>query len=131
METHVKILAVLKIVFGSLTAIAGLVLFALFGGLAGLVGATAHHQREALVAIPILGGIGAILLVILLALAIPGIVAGIGLLYFKPWARILTIVLCALSLLNFPFGTALGVYGLWVLLSSETASLFERRPAAR
>jgi ABC-type Fe3+ transport system permease subunit len=68
-----------------------------------------------------------VILVILLMLSIPGIVAGIGLLYYKPWARILTIVLCALGLLNFPLGTGLGVYGLWVLLSPETTRLFEGR----
>jgi len=128
MEKHVKILAVLKIVLSSMMAIAGLLLFAILGGIAGLIGATGSCARdERLIAIPVLGGIGAVILVILLMLSIPGIVAGIGLLYFKPWARILTIVLCALGLLNFPLGTGLGVYGLWVLLSPETTRLFEGR----
>ena len=34
------------------------------------------------------------------------------------------IVLSALHLINIPFGTVLAVYGLWVLLSKETESLF-------
>jgi hypothetical protein len=51
----------------------------------------------------------------------------VGLLKFQPWARVLTIVLCAINLLNVPFGTALGIYGLWVLLNSETEQLFAAR----
>jgi hypothetical protein len=49
-----------------------------------------------------------------------GIAAGWGLLAHQPWARMLTIVFGALSLVDIPFGTALGVYTLWVLLPAES-----------
>ncbi|MBL8174233.1 MAG: hypothetical protein JNK48_06165 [Bryobacterales bacterium] len=123
MQAHVKIVAILHIVFGALGLLAGLFIMVLFGGIAGLVGAFGNGA-ESLIAIPILGGIGAVILILLLALSLPGLIAGIGLLRFRNWARILTIVLSALNLLNFPFGTALGVYGLWVLLSADTQRLF-------
>jgi len=61
-------------------------------------------------------------------LALPGIVAGIGLLQFRPWARILTLILSGFDLLHVPFGTLLGVYGFWVLLSRETEQLFRISP---
>ena len=61
----------------------------------------------------------------LLALSLPGLIAGIGLLKFKSWARILGIVLCAICLIGIPFGTIFGVYGLWVLLTKDTERLFE------
>jgi hypothetical protein len=77
-----------------------------------------------------MGGIGAFVLICALVLSLPGIIAGIGLLSFKPWARILTIVVSILDLLNIPFGTALGVYGLWVLFNDDGARLFEQRPVA-
>jgi len=32
--------------------------------------------------------------------------------------------LCAINLINIPFGTIMGAYGLWVLLSSETERMF-------
>ena len=54
-----------------------------------------------------------------------GAAAGVGLLKFEPWARILTIVLAVLSLLSFPFGTALGIYSMWVLLPSESEREYE------
>jgi hypothetical protein len=33
-------------------------------------------------------------------------------------------VLSALNLISIPFGTLLGIYGLWVLLNKETEALF-------
>lgn len=53
-----------------------------------------------------------------------GLVGGIGLLFFQPWARYLVIVVAALGCLNIPIGTLKGVYSLWVLLQDETLKLF-------
>ena len=53
------------------------------------------------------------------------IVGGIGLLKGKNWARVLVIFLAVLDLIDFPIGTAIGVYTLWVLLNSETSELFD------
>jgi hypothetical protein len=52
--------------------------------------------------------------------------AGWGLLKVRPWARMLAIVLGAISLIHPPFGTALGVYTLWVLLGGNAAAEYER-----
>ena len=126
MADHVKILAVLHIVFGALGLLAALVVLLIFGGVASLVSGVAHDP-DAYIAAPIVGIVGTVLFVFLLLLSLPGILAGVGLLKFQPWARVLTIVLCAINLLNVPFGTALGVYGLWVLLNNETEQLFAVR----
>jgi hypothetical protein len=58
------------------------------------------------------------------ALALPGILTGIGLLKRKPWSRVAAAVLGILNLMNFPFGTAVGVYTLWILLQNEAADHF-------
>ena len=126
METHVKVLGILHIVFGALGILAGLGLLVLFGGIAGLVEATTSSQ-DARVTIPILNIVAWALFGFLFVISIPGVIAGMGLLQYQNWARILTIVLSALNLLNVPIGTALGVYGLWVLLSTGTEQLFARR----
>jgi hypothetical protein len=42
-------------------------------------------------------------------------IAGYGLLMRKSWARVFAIVLAVLALFKIPFGTALGIYTLWVL----------------
>ena len=52
-------------------------------------------------------------------LAIPGIIAGIGLVQRRPWARVLALVVGAIGLLDIPVGTALGIYTFWVLMRDE------------
>jgi hypothetical protein len=89
-----------------------------------------NHDPDAAFVVPMMGAIGSFVLIVILALSIPGIIAGVGLLSYRPWARILTIVLSILDLVSFPFGTALGIYGLWVLLTAEGARMFEQRGAS-
>lgn len=125
MITHVKIAAILHIVLGGMGLIAAFVVVAVFGSIAGIVGFSGDSDKAA--AIPILGLIGTFVFFLLLILSLPSIIAGIGLLGFRPWARTLTIVLSVLHLFNFPFGTALGVYSLWALLAPETVMLFQSR----
>jgi hypothetical protein len=124
-ETHVKVLGVLYLAFSALGLIFALFLLLAVGSAAGIVGATAE-AGEAAVAIPIIGLAGTALGAVLLLLALPGLVVGWGLLTFKPWARILGLVLSALNLIQIPIGTVLGIYGLWVLLHKDTERLFTR-----
>ncbi len=57
-------------------------------------------------------------------------IIGIGLVQFRSWARIGGLVLSILDLIWIPFGTILGVYGLWVLLSKDTERAFKGAPTA-
>ncbi len=57
----------------------------------------------------------------------PCILGGIGLLKRKYWARILALVLGAVLLFHFPFGTALGIYTIYLLTRPVTAELFLAR----
>jgi len=124
MGQHIKLLGVLNIVWGAFGALCGLLVLIIFGGAYGVVGAVTPHQPEASVALPIIAIVGMAISLFLLILSVPSIIAGIGLIYFKPWARILAIVVSALHLVNIPFGTALGIYGLWILFSPESQTLF-------
>jgi hypothetical protein len=129
METHVKVLAVLFIVFSALGTLGAFVVATVFG-VAGVATAAGASGSDAAIALPIIGLAGTALTIYLLALSLPGLIAGIGLLKYKPWARILAIVLSALHLINFPIGTLLGLYALYVLLSDEGSRLFKPLPAA-
>ena len=123
METHVKVLAILYIAFSALFLLAAMVLMLVLGGASAIVGTTAPPE-DAAIALPILGITGAALSMFLVALSLPGLIVGIGILKRANWARILGIVLSALHLINIPFGTILGAYGLWVLLHTDTERLF-------
>jgi hypothetical protein len=127
-DTHVKVLAVLHIVFGALGVLAAFFVLMLFGAAGAATAAGIEGNSDAAIALPLIGLTGTALFVFLMAISLPGIIAGIGLLKYRPWARILTIVLCAINLVNIPFGTALGAYGLWVLLSDAGARLFAASP---
>ena len=70
--------------------------------------------------------------ILLLAKAALGFLAGWGLLQREKWARIVVLVLAFISLFtNIPFGTALGVYTMWVLLPSESEREYDALVEAR
>ncbi len=127
MTQHVKILGVLHIVFGALGVCGALVVLLIFGGVSALV--AADHSPDSVTAIPILGFIGVFVFILVLALSLPGLIVGIGLVQHRSWARLGGIILSAFDLLGFPFHTALGIYGLWVLLNRETEQMFGVPPA--
>jgi len=127
MQTHVKVLGALYLAVSAAFLLMAFFLLIVMGGTAGIVGAAADAD-DAAIAIPVLGIAGTALAMFLGAFALPGLAAGYGLLKFRPWARILGIVLSALNLINIPLGTILGAYGLWVLLSSDTERLFDGAP---
>lgn len=123
MTTHVKVLGVLYVALSAIGLLVAAFLFLAIVSAAGVVGVSADPDEAAL-AIPIIGIAGTTLVGFLVVLCIPGLVVGWGLLTFKSWARIVGIVLSVLNLINVPFGTLLGIYGLWVLLNKDTERLF-------
>ncbi|MHB0998314.1 MAG: hypothetical protein ACYC27_03630 [Armatimonadota bacterium] len=50
------------------------------------------------------------------------ILAGVGLMKRRAWARAATIIVSIISLPSPPLGTALGVYGLWLMYSTDGIS---------
>ena len=128
MQQHVKILGVLNIVYGAFIAFAGVIVLMVFGGLAGLAGLSG--ERDAAAGAGMFGLIGGMIGLFLFVMAAPSIIAGWGLMKYASWARIVTIIVSALHLMSVPFGTALGIYGLWVLLKPETEALLRPRPQA-
>jgi hypothetical protein len=71
---------------------------------------------------PMIMGFGWSVLLVRSALAV---IAAWGLYERAQWGRIVAIVAAFLSLLKFPFGTALGIWTLVVLLGYRNASLYE------
>lgn len=122
MDTHVKVVAWLQILMGVLDLFAAMAIFGViagFGLLAGLGGD---------LSLPLIGGVVGTVLGGLMALTgIPNLLAGFGLLGRRSWARILALVLGALNLLKFPWGTMFAFYTFWVLLDDRTKALFHAR----
>lgn len=116
-ERHTKILAILWIAI----SIYGLVpAFGLFFGSGVAMHFVPFPMRTFLM--PIVGVVG----IFLMASAVLGLLAGWGLLNYRPWARVLALVLGVISLIHVPLGTALGIYTLWVLLPAESEREYRR-----
>jgi hypothetical protein len=129
MTTHVKVLGVLYIALSAIGVATALFLMLAVGTASSIVGLNAD-PGDAAVALPIIGIAGTALVIFLLAVSLPGLIVGIGLLKLAPWARIAGMVLAIIHLINIPVGTLLGIYALWVLFNKDTERLFEGGPAA-
>ena len=116
MQNQVNLLAWLWIGLSAFGIIFALFIFSILAGVALIA-----RDPQAAAIVTFVASAVALFFVVL---SIPGIVGGIGVLRRQRWARILVIVLAAISLVNFPIGTALGIYSLWVLLQRETQELF-------
>ena len=117
MKQHVTVVAALHIGFGLLKVlIAALVFLLVVGG--GIISGDAE-------AMAITAVVGLALSSFLVLTALPGIVGGLGLLKYKNWARVLVIFLAVLDLIDFPIGTMISLYTMWVLLNNDTSELFE------
>ncbi|MGE0394281.1 MAG: hypothetical protein AB7I25_08080 [Vicinamibacterales bacterium] len=127
MERHVRILATLSRLWGGLALVMGTSLLCLAGGAAALL-------RQPSNVVGALAGLaaGSFLIVGLVALAWGGASLWCGrlLLRHTPFGRVLGLALGLLNLLVLPFGTALGAYALWVLLTHDGRALFHSPPTA-
>src|SRR3954471_21247047 len=122
MDTHVKVLGALQIAFGAIGLLLAVLMVFVFGGAAGIVGATG--DADARIAVPIIGLTGMALVGLITIISLPSLLVGVGLLKFRGWARIAAIVLSIVMLVMVPIGTIVGAYGLWVLFSKDTERLF-------
>jgi hypothetical protein len=108
---HVRLLGILWLAISGIRLIPGLVLITLF-------------QPDIQLLPPDVPGFVPVLIhslgLLFLAGAVLGIITGWGLLQRQSWARMLAIVFGCFSLLDIPFGTALGIYTLWVLLPAKS-----------
>ncbi len=121
-QEHVRLLAILWFAFSALSALGGVILVILANTLfIHLHGMGAPDAPTAFLH-PLLTVVG----IFVVAKGVAGFLIGWGLLNREPWARIGALVLAFVSLLNPPFGTALGIYTLWVLLPARAEEEYEK-----
>jgi hypothetical protein len=121
-DRHVALLGVLAKLWGALAALVGVSLLLLAAGamaeLLDPVGAIAGFAAGLAVAVFSVAG--------LVALAWGGahLWAAALLARFHPAGRLLMLTLAVVNLLVLPFGTALGIYAIWILLSPDAHRRF-------
>jgi hypothetical protein len=121
LQMHVRIAGWLNIIANAIYLLLGACGFIFFIGM-GLFAAADSGEG---IAFGVLGLIGGIALVYFVVLALPGILAGYGLLKGTKWGQVLGIVVGILALLNFPIGTAIGAYTLFVLFQNSASEYFD------
>lgn len=122
MPSQLEFLGVLFIVWGLLTALVGLSTLALGIGAFAII--TSPSASGGHVAAGLTAAIFTTLAIIAIVWGTAHVVAGVPLRRRKPWARIMALTLGSVDLLLLPYGTALGIYALWVLLSERGKQLF-------
>ncbi|MBN2328851.1 MAG: hypothetical protein JXR73_17055 [Candidatus Omnitrophica bacterium] len=127
MDVHLKVASVLHIGLGILGILASLFILLGFSVISFLIGMNAPSP-EALPVVSIVAVIGFFITGLTMISPLFGVAAGVGMYKRAQWGRILGIVASILYLpVHFPFGAILGVYTLWILLSSEANTLFDNR----
>ena len=122
MTRHISFLSLLYVVWGAVFGIVGLAGLALAGGAAVLVDASADSGSA--MAAEFTAAVMAGLSVIALAWAVGHVWVGRSLGRHEPRARLLALGLAMVNLVFLPFGTALGIYAGWVLLTDDGRRVF-------
>jgi hypothetical protein len=121
-QNHVRLVGLLWLAFSAFNTVGAVILYVLANTLFLHLHDLGAPQAPGAFLRPLLS----VIAILLLAKAAIGFIAGWGLLQHERWARILTLVLAFISLFtNIPFGTALGVYTMWVLLPSDSEKEYE------
>lgn len=122
MNTHVDFVGILFIVWGALTALVGLATLALGVGAASL--ASSLNSGGGHVAAGLTAAAFFTLATIAIVWGVGHMLIGVPLRRHRPGARLLALMAGSIDLLLLPYGTALGCYTLWVLLSEQGKAVF-------
>ncbi|HUY15734.1 MAG TPA: zinc ribbon domain-containing protein [Terriglobia bacterium] len=124
---HLRTLAILWLVVSGLHLVSGLRLFTLGHlGIPFMPFSFASFSFAPFFT-PLLSALGALAMVS----AVVGLVVGWALLQREPWGRVFAIIMAIIILPRIPFGTALGIYTLWVLVPADSEAEYRQitRPA--
>ena len=120
MTSHLRLLGVLQLVWGSIGLLLGVsTLLLAIGAIA--IGVVSADDR---MAAGITAGGFVIFAIALLAGGAINAWAGRALRRLQPQGRTAVLWLAVLNLFVLPFGTALGIYAFWVLLHNDTRAQF-------
>ena len=123
-QEHNRLLSIFFFIQGGLQVVVGLFIGIIYGGLGSIFMASGRTEQDQM-----MGGLflvlGIAIGIVLLVLAAFTLFTANKVRKVQSIGRTLGIVICILSLFNFPLGTALGVYGLWFFFGDLGKGLYE------
>ncbi len=123
MPAHVDLVGLLFIIWGLLTTLVGLSTLALGIGAVALIASSSRGGGSQMAA-GLTAAAFTTLALIAMLWGVAHVLVGVPLRRRRPWARLIALMLGSVDLLLMPYGTALGVYALWVLLNEKGKALF-------
>ena len=127
MERHVTILAILCSLWGALAMLVGVSLLLL--SVAAIAILFSPDGRAVTFAAGLTATAFAVMGAVALIWGAAHVGASVLLRRRQAAGRVLTLGLAVVNLLVLPFGTALGIYAMWILLTNDGRRLFEPVPA--
>lgn len=123
MDKHVRILGWLHICLGIIDLLIGLMAFGVLSGIGMLSGDIAGFGVMTLIG----GFVGTLMLI----MAIPNFICGVGLLRnWGGWVIVVAVVLGFLNLMKVPFGTAIALYTFWIAWKLYNVPTTNQSPSA-
>ena len=125
MKRHADFLALLYLAWGAIFTLVGVAGLALMVGALAIARAKGPVVASSDLAADVTAFTFGVLAVLALLWGILHLWLGANLRRYRHWARLAGLGLAVINLVLFPFGTALGGYACWVLLTEEGRQLFE------
>lgn len=109
---HNKLLSIFYFIMAGLQLFAAIFVFIMYVGIGGVLMSSSTRDDEQMMG-GFFVGMGVFVALIILAIGAFTLFTAFKVLREQPIGRTLGIIISILVLLSFPFGTALGIYGLW------------------
>ena len=124
MTAKVDVVGILFIVWGLLTTLVGVSTLALGIGAVAVIASAAPGTGGGDVAAGLTAFAFTALAIMAMTWGAAHVIVGVPLRRHRPWSRLAALMLGAVDLLLLPYGTALGVYAVWILLNEDAKRLF-------
>ncbi|WP_436515874.1 hypothetical protein [Ekhidna sp. To15] len=121
-QSHKRTLGIIHLVYGSLIAVAfvfiGSFITMLFPFIAEEIANDVGNDADDILLF-VESVIRTVFILLLIFSALPSIIAGIGLLQKRNWGIVIALIAGCVSIFSFPFGTAVGVYSIYVFVENN------------
>lgn len=124
LQAHKRTLGIIHLIYGILTTVVFLFIGSIVAAVAPFISAeileNGDQNAEQVIAL-ISSAVRGVFILIFIFSALPSIIAGIGLLSRKSWGLVISLIAGCIAIFSFPFGTALGVYSIYVFVQNNRA----------
>ncbi|HOX84168.1 MAG TPA: hypothetical protein PLJ60_21335 [Chryseolinea sp.] len=113
LDGHKKVLGILYIISAMFTILGMIMLNAILSVVFSFVFNEIDPEQQKIMEL-VLSIVQYVPAFVIILFSIPTLIAGIGLLTRQTWSTLFALIMGCLKLFNFPIGTAIGIYAIWI-----------------